>query len=368
MGKKGKAVVCREWNKPLSVEEVEVESPRANEVMVKIKACGVCHSDLSATNGTIPMPPPTVIGHEAAGLVEEVGEGVDDLAPGDHVVIVWVPMCGKCRYCVQGRPALCDEAAKATLNLPDGTRRYKDASGNELNHMAGVGVMAEYSTVHRNNLIKIDPEIPLDKAALVGCAVMTGVGAALNTAKVEAGSSVVVFGAGGIGLNVIQGAALAGADQIIAVDLEDKKLEFAQQFGATHTINPGSDGDAVAKTLELTGGGADYSFECIGIPEVIGQAYNAIRKGGTCVVVGVTRADGAVTLGTFLMPFQEKVLTGSMYGSARPSIDFPRLLSLYKNNRLKLDELVTATYSIDDINTAFDDMQSGANARGVILM
>jgi len=368
MGKKGKAVVCREWNKPLSVEEVEVESPRANEVMVKIKACGVCHSDLSATNGTIPMPPPTVIGHEAAGLVEEVGEGVDDLAPGDHVVIVWVPMCGKCRYCVQGRPALCDEAAKATLNLPDGTRRYKDASGNELNHMAGVGVMAEYSTVHRNNLIKIDPEIPLDKAALVGCAVMTGVGAALNTAKVEAGSSVVVFGAGGIGLNVIQGAALAGADQIIAVDLEDKKLEFAQQFGATHTINSGSDGDAVAKTLELTGGGADYSFECIGIPEVIGQAYNAIRKGGTCVVVGVTRADGAVTLGTFLMPFQEKVLTGSMYGSARPSIDFPRLLSLYKNNRLKLDELVTATYSIDDINTAFDDMQSGANARGVILM
>jgi S-(hydroxymethyl)glutathione dehydrogenase/alcohol dehydrogenase len=368
MGKKGKAVVCREWNKPVSVEEVEVESPRAGEVMVNIKACGVCHSDLSATNGTIPMPPPTVIGHEAAGVVEEVGEGVTDLAVGDHVVIVWVPMCGKCRYCVEGRPALCDVAAQATLNLPDGTRRFKDASGNDLNHMAGVGVMAEYATVHRDNVIKIDPEIPLDKAALVGCAVMTGVGAALNTAKVEAGSSVVVFGAGGIGLNVIQGAALAGADQIIAVDLEDKKLGFAQQFGATHTINPSADGDAVAKVIELTGGGADYSFECIGIPEVIGQAYGSIRKGGTCVVVGVTRVDGAVTLGTFLMPFQEKVLTGSMYGSARPKIDFPRLLSLYKNNRLKLDELVSATYSIDDINTAFDDMKSGANARGVLLM
>lgn len=368
MGKKGKAVVCREWNKPVSVEEVQVESPRAGEVMVKIKACGVCHSDLSATNGTIPMPPPTVIGHEAAGIVEEVGEGVADIAVGDHVVIVWVPMCGRCRYCVEGRPALCDMAARAATNLPDGTRRFKDKDGNDLNHMAGVGVMAEYATVHRDNVLKIDPEIPLDKAALVGCAVMTGVGAALNTAQVEAGTSVVVFGAGGIGLNVIQGAALAGADQIIAVDLEDKKLAFAQQFGATHTVNPNSDGDAVAKVMELTGGGADYSFECIGAPPVIAQAYNAIRKGGKCVVVGVTRVDGTVTLGTFMMPFQEKILTGSMYGSARPSIDFPRLLSLYKHNRLKLDELVSATYSIDDINRAFDDMQSGANARGVILM
>jgi len=368
MAKKGKAVICRQWNEPVSVEEVEVESPRRNEVMVKIKACGVCHSDLSATNGTIPMPPPLVIGHEAAGVIEEVGEGVSDIAVGDAVAIIWVPMCGKCRYCAEGRPALCDMAAKAVSTLPDGTPRYKDKDGNPLSHMAGVGVMSEYATVHRDNVLKIDPEIPMDKAALVGCAVMTGVGAALNTAKVAPGSSVAVFGAGGIGLNVIQGSALAGAERIVAVDLEDKKLAFAQQFGATHTVNPGSDGDAVAKIMELTNGGADYSFECIGVPEVIGQAYSCIRKGGTCVVVGVTRADGAVTLPTFMMPFQEKVLTGSMYGSARPSLDFPRLLDLYKANRLKLDELVTATYSIDDINTAFDDMQKGVNARGVIVM
>ncbi len=368
MAKKGKAVVCRQWNEPVSVEQVEVESPRRDEVMVAIKACGVCHSDLSATNGTIPMPPPLVIGHEAAGVIEEIGEGVTGLEVGDPVIIVWVPMCGKCRYCAEGRPALCDMAAKAVSNLPDGTTRYTDKDGNGLAHMAGVGVMSEYATVHKDNVLKIDPDIPLDKAALVGCAVMTGVGAALNTAKVESGSSVAVFGAGGIGLNVIQGAALAGAERIIAVDLEDKKLEFAQQFGATHCVNPNTDGDAVAKIMELTGGGADYSFECIGVPDVIGQAYNSIRKGGTCTVVGVTRADGSVTLGTLLMPFQEKVLTGSMYGSARPSLDFPRLLNLYKANRLKLDELVTATYSIDDINRAFDDMTNGVNARGVIVM
>ena len=368
MGKRGKAVIVREWNKPVCVEEVEVESPRRGEVMVKIAACGVCHSDYSAVNGTIPMPPPLVIGHEAAGVIEELGEGVDDIAIGDHVAIVWIPMCGQCRYCVEGRPALCDMSAKAVFTLPDGTSRLKDRDGNTLNHYAGVSVMAEHATVHRDNVLKIDSDIPLDKAALVGCAVMTGVGAALNTAKVEAGSSVAVFGAGGIGLNVIQGAALAGAEKIIAVDLEDKKLEFAQQFGATHTVNPGSDGDPVVKIGEITGGGADYAFECIGIPEVIAQTYNAIHKGGTAVVVGVTRADGAVTLGTFMMPFQEKVLTGSMYGSARPKIDFPRLLNLYRSKRLKLDELVTATYPIDEINRAFDDMLNGVNARGVLIM
>ena len=368
MGKRGKAAIVRERNKPVSVEEVEVESPRRGEVMVKIAACGVCHSDFSAINGTIPMPPPLVLGHEAAGVVEEVGEGVEEIAIGDHVAIVWIPMCGRCRYCVEGRPALCDMGAKAVFTLPDGTSRLKDREGKPLNHYAGVAVMAEHATVHRDNLVKIGPEIPLDKAALIGCAVMTGVGAAINTAKVQPGSSVAVFGAGGIGLNVIQGAALAGAEKIIAVDLEKRKLDFARHFGATHTVNPGSAGNPVAKIRELTGGGADYSFECIGIPEVIAQVYDAIHKGGTAVVVGVTRPDATVTLGTFTMPFQEKVLTGSMYGSARPKIDFPRLLALYQSNRLKLDELVTATYPIDDINRAFEDMQKGVNARGVLIM
>jgi S-(hydroxymethyl)glutathione dehydrogenase/alcohol dehydrogenase len=335
--------------------------------MVKISACGVCHSDLSATNGTIPMPPPLVIGHEAAGVIEQVGEGVTDLQRGDVVAIVWIPMCGKCRYCVMGRPALCDMSARAAFTLPDGTRRLKDREGKELNHFAGVAVMAEYATVHKDNVVKIDPSVPADKASLVGCAVMTGVGAALNTAKVAPGSSVAVLGAGGIGLNVIQGAALAGAETIIAIDMEDKKLEFAQTFGATHTVNPRTDGDAVQKVMALTGGGADYAFECIGLGTTIAQAYNMIRKGGTAVVVGVSKLTDTVTLGAFMMPFQEKVLTGSMYGSARPRIDFPRLLSLYKSGRLKLDELVTATYRVDDAKRAFADLERGVNARGVIV-
>lgn len=366
MAKQGKAVVTRGPNQ-ITVEEVTVESPRRDEVMVKMLACGVCHSDLSATNGTIPLPPPAVLGHEAAGVIEEVGEGVTDVEVGDVVAIVWVPMCGKCKYCAMGRPALCDMGARAAFTLPDGTSRLTDKDGSPLNHFAGVSVMAEYATVNKDNVLKIDPEVPADKAALVGCAVMTGVGAALNTAKVEPGSSVAVIGAGGIGLNVIQGAALAGADKIVAIDMEDKKLEFAQQFGATHVVNPSTDGDAVAKVMELTGDGADYSFECIGLSATITQAYNMIRKGGTAVVVGVSKITDTVTLGTFMMPFQEKVLTGSMYGSARPRIDFPRLLSLYKHNKLKLDELVTATYSIDDAPRAFEDLEKGVNARGVIV-
>ncbi|MBS1105918.1 MAG: alcohol dehydrogenase zinc-binding protein [Deltaproteobacteria bacterium] len=367
MAKQSKAVLCREWNKPIVVETITVESPRRGEVMVKIGACGVCHSDLSATNGTIPLPPPVVLGHEAAGKICELGEGVTDLAIGDTVVVSWVPTCGKCRYCVMGKPQLCDVSAKATITLPDGTSRYKDSKGQTLNHFAGTGVMTEYAALHRDNVIKIDPSIGIDKAAIVGCAVMTGAGAALNTAKVEPGSTCVVFGSGGVGLNTIQGCAIAGANRIIAVDTSDKKLEFARNFGATDTINPTTDGDAVTKIMLMTGGGADYAFECIGLGATIQQAYNCVHKGGMAVVVGVAKPTETVTLGAFLMPFQEKVLTGSMYGGARPSIDFPRLLDLYKSGRLKLDELVTATYSIDQAQQAFADLVAGTNARGVIV-
>jgi Zn-dependent alcohol dehydrogenase len=367
MGVQAKAVLCRELNKPVVVETVQIESPHRDEVMIKIDACGVCHSDLSATNGTIPMPPPVVLGHEAAGSVAEVGEGVHEVAVGDRVLVSWIPICGKCRYCVMGRPALCDNAARAAMTLPDGTSRITGADGKPVHHFAGVSVMAEYATVSKDNVIKMDIDVAPDKAALVGCAVMTGVGAALNTARVEAGSSVAVFGCGGIGLNVIQGAALAGAEKIIGVDMAENKLAFAQTFGATHTVNPKNDGDAVAKILELTGGGADYAFECIGRAATIQQTYNAVRKGGMAVVVGVAAPTEQVQLGAFLMPFQEKVLTGSMYGSARPRIDFPRLLALYKANRLKLDELVSATYSIDEAPRAFADLEKGANARGVIV-
>ena len=367
MAKKGKAAVCRQWNQPVSVEEVETASPKRGEVMVRIAACGVCHSDLSATNGTIPLPPPLVIGHEAAGVVEEVGEGVADVAPGDHVAIVWIPMCGRCRYCTEGRPALCDMGARAAATLPDGTTRYSDASGKPLHHMAGVGVMAQYATVHRDNVLKIDPEIPLDKAALVGCAVMTGVGAALNTAQVRAGTSVVVFGAGGIGLNVIQGAALAGAYPIIAVDLEDKKLGFAQQFGATHTINPGSDGDPVAKTLQITEGGADYSFECIGNVKTMRQALECCHKGwGVSVIIGVAGAGQEIAT----RPFQlvtGRVWKGTAFGGARGRSDVPQIVDWYMDGKINIDDLITHTLKLDDINKGFDLMHEGKSIRSVVV-
>jgi S-(hydroxymethyl)glutathione dehydrogenase/alcohol dehydrogenase len=367
VGKQARAVICRELGKPVVVETVEVESPRRGEVMVKLAACGVCHSDLSATNGTIPLPPPLVLGHEAAGVVEEVGEGVTGVAVGDPVILCWIPMCGRCRYCGEGRPALCELAAKAAATLPDGTTRFKDAHGAPLFHFAGVGVMAERATVHQNNVIPIDAGVPLDKAAVLGCAVMTGVGAAINTAKVRPGSSVAVFGCGGVGLNAVQGAALCGADRIIAVDTSDRKLELAREFGATHTLNPASDGDAVRRIRELTGGGVDYGFECIGLPATIQQTFDAVGKGGMAVLVGVTKPADQIQLGSFLFIFTEKEIKGSLYGSCQPRYDFPRLISLYRAGRLKLDELVSRTYDIDDAPRAFEDMLAGQNARGVIV-
>lgn len=367
MAVKGKAVVFREPGKPVSVEEVSVDSPKANQVLVKMEAVGVCHSDLSATNGTLPIPPPLVLGHEACGRVVEVGEGITSVVEGDKVIPCWIPTCGQCRYCAEGRAVLCEDWAKSFLGPKDGTRNVRDAQGTELNLFSGVGVMGEYAILHRDNIIKIDPETPSDKAALVGCAVMTGVGAAINRAHVKPGSSCVVIGAGGVGLNVIQGCAVAGAETIIAVDLSDKKLEFAQQFGATHTVNPERDGDAVQRVKELTGGhGADYGFEAIGLGATMAQAYNATRKGGVAVMIGVPKMTEMLSLPAALMWMEEKDLRGSAYGSGQPKLDIPRLIKLYQRGRLKLDELVTATYSIDDAPRAFEDLEKGVNARGVI--
>jgi S-(hydroxymethyl)glutathione dehydrogenase/alcohol dehydrogenase len=335
--------------------------------MIKLAACGVCHSDLSATNGTIPFPPPVVLGHEGAGEVVAMGEGVTGFALGDHVVSSFVSMCGKCRYCQTGRPQLCDQAAKAAYTLPDGTNRFKDAAGNPLNIFSGCGVMAEYATLHVDNLVRIDAAVPLDKAALIGCGVMTGVGAAVNTAKVEAGSATVVFGCGGVGLNAIQGCRIAGAAIIVAVDTSDAKLEMAKQFGATHTVNPKNEENLTKTLKKLTGGGADYAFECVGFGEVVAQAYGALGKGGKAVVVGVAPLKDMTTIRTASLTFDEKTLTGSYFGSARPRQDFPRLISLYRSGRLMLDQLITKTYSIEEAPQAFADLAEGRNARGVIL-
>jgi S-(hydroxymethyl)glutathione dehydrogenase/alcohol dehydrogenase len=359
--------VYREGNATAGVEVIDVRPPGRDQVTIQLAACGVCHSDLSATNGTIPMPPPLVLGHEGAGVVVEVGEGVSHLAVGDHVVTMFVSMCGKCRYCVTGHPAICDQAAKAVTTLPDGSVPAYDASGAPLNVFSGCGVMSEFATLHVDSLVRIDPTIPLDRAALIGCGVMTGVGAVINTAGLEPGSTAVVFGAGGVGLNAIQACALAGASQIVAVDTMDEKLELALDFGATHTVNASGESNVVRTLRKLTGGGADYAFECVGSGAVVAQAYGAIRKGGTAVVVGVAPPGDTTSISTSSLTFSEKTLKGSYFGSARPQEDFPRLLGLYQAGRLKLDELITRTYTIDEAPQAFVDMVEGKNARGVIV-
>lgn len=367
MSQRAKAVICREINQPVVVEEIEVEAPRQGEVMIKLAACGVCHSDFSVTNGTIPFPPPVVLGHEGAGVVIAVGEGVREIALGDHVVSSFVSMCGRCRYCQTGRPQLCDQASKAAYTLPDGTVRTKDCEGRPLNIFSGCGVMAEFATLHTDNVVKIAPDIPLDRAALVSCGVMTGVGAVVNTARVTPGSIAVVFGAGGVGLNAIQGCALAGAAMIVAVDTSDAKLEMARTFGATQLLNAKGEENVVKALRKITGGGADYAFECVGYGEIAAQAYAVLRKGGIAVVVGVASQKDTTTLRTASLTFEEKTLTGSYFGSARPREDFPRLLALYRSRRLKLDELITRRYPIDEAPLAFADLASGKNARGVIV-
>jgi S-(hydroxymethyl)glutathione dehydrogenase/alcohol dehydrogenase len=366
MDRKAKAVVCREWGQPVQVETITVEGPRRDEITIRIGACGVCHSDQSATTGKIPYPAPLVLGHEAAGVVIEVGEGVTAFKEGDHVVSSFISMCGKCRQCVRGRPVLCENARKAMYTLPDGTVRTKGADGEDLNVFGACGVMAEYATMHVDNCVKVDESVPMQNAALVGCAVMTGVGAVFNTANVEPGSRTAVFGIGGVGLNAIQGCVTAGAEMIVAVDNNEKKLEMAREFGATHTVNISEVEDGAKAVKKLTGG-VDYAFECVGAGAVVEQAYKCLGRGGTAVVVGVSDPKDRTSITTLTLPADEKTLKGSWLGSARPQYDFPRILGLYKAGKLKLDELVTRTYHIDDAPQAFDDMLAGKNARGVIV-
>jgi S-(hydroxymethyl)glutathione dehydrogenase/alcohol dehydrogenase len=367
MARTGKAAICRELNKPVVVETISVDGPKRGEVTIKLAACGVCHSDLSATNGTIPLPPPLVLGHEGAGEIVELGEGVSGFAVGDHVVSSFIYMCGKCSFCAGGRPVLCVEQGKALVTPPEGTPRVKDAAGKPLNIFSGCGVMAEYATLSVDNVVKIDPKIPLDRAALVGCAVTTGVGAVFNTAHVQPGATVAVFGCGGVGLNAIQGAAIAGAERILAIDTMASKLEFAKKFGATDTlvVKPGE--DPTKEIKKRTGGGPEYAFECVGSGALAELAYKAIRRGGKAVIVGVARATDAASIRTMGMVFEEKTLQGSYFGSCVPRVDFPRMLQLYMAGKLKLDELITKRYKIDEAAQAFADLESGKNARGVIV-
>lgn len=364
---RAKAAVLFEVGKALELRDVEVQPPRAGEALVRMAAGGVCHSDLHVMTGHLYAPLPAILGHEGSGIVEEVGPGVTSVRPGDHVIPLWRLSCGECEYCTAGRPALCPTgtAIRMTGYLPDGSTRFR-LGDMELKHFAGVSSFAEYSVIPEKALLKIPEELPLDRAALFGCAVITGVGAVINAARVRPGSSVAVFGAGGIGLNVIQGAALAGAETIIAVDLLKHKLRYARQFGATHTIDA-SAADPVEQVRALTGGrGVDYAFEAIGAPTVMRQAYDTLAKRGMAILIGVTPMTTEVSVPVMSLVFEERVLTGSVYGSSRPRIDIPRLIGLYRAGKLKLDELLTRTYPFEQINQAYEALQRGEVARSVV--
>jgi len=358
-----KALVAHAQNQ-IAVEDVRIDPPKAGELLIRMAATGVCHSDLSVVNGTIPMPLPLVLGHEGAGVIEQVGEGVHGFAVGDHVVLSFVPACGQCHFCARSQPFLCTVGNSGGTML-DGTARVH-LGDQDLRVMQYLGCMAEYAVVPAISAVRIDPSLPLDKAALVGCAVMTGVGAAIKTAKVTPGSTVAVFGCGGVGLSVIQGARLAGARQIIGVDLVESKLKLAQEFGATHVVSAA--GDPIAPIRELTGGiGVDFAFEAIGVPQVMLQANAATRRGGTVCIVGLGKLTEQVPLNALLISVEAKKLIGSFYGDANFRVDMPMLLDLYRAGRLDLDRMVTRTYSIDEAPQAFADLQEGRNARGVIV-
>jgi S-(hydroxymethyl)glutathione dehydrogenase / alcohol dehydrogenase len=363
-----KAAICYQNDEPVRVEEITIDPPRRNEVLVRMAASGVCHSDLSVITGIMPAKLPCVLGHEGAGTVERLGDGVAHLKEGDRVLLSWVTPCGVCYYCRIGDPHLCEVGAKinSTHRPADGTTRVH-RNGADLQAFCGLGALSEMVVAPANACVKLPNDAPLDKAALIGCAVMTGVGAVFNTAKVRPGSRVAVFGAGGVGLNVIQGAAIAGAERIIAVDVTRRKLDFAVSFGATEVIDA-SEEDPVAAIRERTDGrGVDYAFEAIGRKESIEQAYAATRKGGTCVVIGIGSRKESVSLSVFFIPVMEKRLVGCWYGGADVHRDALLLLSLYGAGKLKLDELLTRTYPLEEVNQALADMTAGLNARGLIL-
>ncbi|HEU5033921.1 MAG TPA: Zn-dependent alcohol dehydrogenase [Mycobacteriales bacterium] len=341
-------------------DDVTTTGVGPGKVRIRIRATGVCHSDLSAMNGTIPVAVPAVLGHEGAGEVVEVGAGVSTLAEGDHVVVCWSPQCGSCKECVNGQPQLC---MTYMLNAFSDAH-FAHGDGVPTFGMAGAGTFAEELILLEHGAVKISPDVPYDVASLLGCGVMTGVGAAINAARVEPGSSVVVFGCGGVGISVIQGARIAGAATIVAVDMVERKLDWAKQFGATHAVKPE---ELALVQLDLTGGaGFDYAFEVVGRGQTIKAAYDATRRGGTTVVVGVGRAEDMVEFSAFDLFYNEKNLRGTYYGSANIRRDFPRLLALWRSGQLDLEGMITRRLGLEDVNDAFAAMSSGEVIRQVI--
>lgn len=361
------AAVFYQPNVPFKIETLNLEAPKAGEVLVKIAAAGVCHSDWHLMTGATRHALPVVPGHEGGGVVKAVGPGVTRLKPGDHVVLNWAPNCGTCFYCLNNRPSLCETYVESIWagTMMDGTTRLSK-NGEPVYHFSATACFADYTVVPQECCVPLDKDIPLTIAALIGCAVTTGVGAVLNTAQVKPGSSVAVFGAGGVGLSVVMGAKLSGAGRIIAIDTSETKGDMAQEFGATDFVMAGPETNTEIRRL-TEGRGADYVFEAIGLPTVQEQCLDAVRPGGTVVLVGISPMGSDTNLPGAIITRQEKTVTGSYYGTANTARDFPLFANLYRQGRLDLDRLVSKTYSLDQINTAYADMLSGEVARGVIV-
>ena len=363
-----RAAVCWEPKRPLEIEQIEIEGPRAGECLVQLAATGVCHTDAYTMSGRDPSGLfPTVLGHEGAGEIVEVGPGVSTLHAGDHVIPLYIPECRQCKFCLSGKTNLCGAilATQSKGLMPDGTSRFS-ARGKTLHHYMGTSTFAEYTVVPEIALAKIRKDAPLEKVCLLGCGVTTGIGAVLHTAKVEAGASVAVFGLGGIGLSVIQGAVMAGAERIAAVDLNPKKFELARSFGATDCIDPAAVGDVAQAIVDLTDGGVDYAFECVGNVDLMGVALASCHKGwGQCVIIGVAGAGEEIHARPFLL-VTGRSWRGSAFGGTRGRTQLPQFVDRYLAGRIRLDEMITATMPLDEINHAFDRMHAGEAIRSVI--
>ena len=353
-------------SKPLRIAELDLDPPGRGELLVRVVAAGLCHSDLSVINGDRPRPMPMALGHESAGVVEALGDDVDDLQVGDHVVMVFMPSCGHCIPCAEGRPALCEPGAAAngagTL-LKGGRRLHCD--GAVINHHLGVSGFATHCVVSRRSVVKVDPELPLDEAALFGCAVLTGVGAVVNTGRMQPGETAAVIGLGGVGLSSVLGAVASGARQIIAIDLSDEKLGLARQIGATHTVNA-RDADAAEQVRELSGGGVDFAFEMAGAVRAMELAYKITKRGGTTITAGLPPPGAALALPIVQLVAEERTVKGSYIGTCVPTRDIPRFVALYRAGKLPVDRLMSGKLKLDDINEGFDRLHEGKAVRQVI--
>lgn len=363
------AAVLRSTNSALSVETLNLEQPHAGEVLIEMKASGVCHSDWHVVTGDSVVDLPVVLGHEGSGVIVELGPGVDGLAVGDHVALSWIPFCGSCRACQHGHTNLCQEFLPPLWagTMLDGTRRLRDSTGEPIFHLSAISTWATHAVVPAISCVRM-PDVPYEISALIGCGVTTGVGAALNKAKVHPGSTVVVFGGGGVGLSIVMGAVLSGAATVIVIDLNREKEALARSFGATHFIATAGGDDPVEAVLDITGGiGADYAFDAVGHTAIEAQLIATIGQFGTAVMVGFPKSGSTFEVDPSQVIRNEKVLTGSIFGSAHTHRDFPLYAELYAQGRLPLDQLITGRYSLDQINEACDEMLNGAAARGVIV-